>query len=441
MRRMICAVGMVLACVAGAENEVRTWKSKTGDSVIEASFVREENGVVTLKRKDGVTVQAKLDALCRADHVYVAQITYVPREVKVVFKRERSGFAYVESGSSDAAMYRDSAVMVIDHATGSAPTDIKGDTTWTIESVDALGKRILPNRDGVGGALTTDGKFVFVNHRVRNDSRMPLEISSPLLHDSQGRVFTQTERSLAQYYIPEGTLFAGVDWLQPGFSKLYCAFYELPEDAEPEAVEVFPSVVKPHMILQARRGGTPLCGKKIILMPYVSSASAPQQSTSESAAVADTKPSLFMRCVRVGQSGDLSGQWYYDRNRRRSLTYGVELRGVGEEPRSIMLKAFFIGDASSRRDLILDKQEQTVMLEPGKIMRVALQSEEVAERTNYSYYSQRGHEWIIGAKLKGVIIQAWSGDVLLSSWTSWSPWRKYADLPDIAKELGELRKD
>ena len=263
MRRMICVVGMVLACAAGAENEVRAWKGKTGGSAIEASFVKEENGVVTLKRKDGVTVQAKLDALCDADRAYVAEITYEPREIKVVFKRERLGPGYVESGSSDEVTYRDSAVLVVDHAvTDGAPVELKEDTTWKIESIDALGKRILPRRDGVGDALTTDGKFIFVTYRVKNDSRAPVEIPAPILHDRQGRVFTQAERGMAQYYIPEGTLFAGIDALQPGFSKLYCAFYELPEDAEPVAVEVFPSVVKPYMLRQVRRGGEPFARKE-----------------------------------------------------------------------------------------------------------------------------------------------------------------------------------
>jgi len=438
MSRLICVVGLLLACVAGADNEVRAWTSKTGGSAIEASFVKEENGVVTLKRKDGATVQAKLDALCDNDRAYVAEVTYVPREIKVVFKRERLGPGYVESGSSDEVTHRDSAVLVVDHASGEAPADLKGDTTWSIESVDALGKKILPRREGVGDALTTDGKFVFVTYRVKNDSRVPVEIPSPTLHDRQGRAFTQTERGFAQHYIPEGALFAGVDMLQPGFSKLYCAFYELPEDAEPAAVEVFPSVVKMFMIRQVRRGGEPLRGKKIALTPSASPKPATQHAH-EGAAAADTKLSLFMRCSRVGQSGDSSGQWYYDRNKKRSLTYGVELRVLGNETRPVTVKAFYIGEASGNRDLVVDKKEQTVTLEPGKIARVTLQSEEVEEQTYY-YFSLRGRERISGAKLKGVIIQAWAGDTLVSNWASLSQWRKYADLPDIVKELGEMKK-
>ena len=146
-----------------------------------------------------------------------------------------------------------------------------------------------------------------------------------------------------------------------------------------------------------------------------------------------------MRCSRVGQSGDSSGQWYYDRNKKRSLTYGVELRVLGNETRPVTVKAFYIGEASGNRDLVVDQKEQTVTLEPGKIARVTLQSEEVEEQTYY-YFSLRGRERISGAKLKGVIIQAWAGDTLVSNWASLSQWRKYADLPDIVKELGEMKK-
>jgi len=435
---MICAIGLMLACAVGADHEMRTWTSRTGGSVIEASLVKVEGGIVTLKRKDGITVQAKLDALCETDRAYVADVTYVPREIRVVFRRERMGPGYVESGSSDEVTYRDSAVLMIDQAIGDAPTDLKGDTTWSIESVDALGNKILPRREGVGDALTTDGQFVFVTYRVRNDSNVPVEVPSPTLYDRQGRSFIQTERGFAQYYIPEGALFAGVDWLQPGFTKLYCAFYELPEDAEPVAVEVFPSVVKTFMIRQVRRNGGKLRGKKIalassMLRPAVAS------SAGDGAVTADAKPSLFMRCTRVGQSGDSSGQWYFDRAKKRSLTYGIEMRVLGTETRPVTVKAFYIGEASGNRDLVVDKKEQTVTLEPGKVVRVTVQSDEIEEQTYY-YYSLRGRERLSGAKLKGVVIQAWAGGSLLSSWASLSQWRKYADLPDIVKELGEVKR-
>lgn len=87
---------------------------------------------------------------------------------------------------------------------------------------------------------------------------------------------------------------------------------------------------------------------------------------------------------------------------------------------------------------MVDKKEQTVTLDPGKITRVTLQSDEISERVYY-YYTLRGRERISGAKLKGVIIQAWSDGTLLSSWASLNQWRKYADLPDVVKELGEMR--
>jgi hypothetical protein len=437
MCRTICLLVALLTWTARADGGLRSWKSKAGGSVIEAAFVKEEKGIVTLTRKDGVTIQAKLDALCDEDRAYVDEITYVPREVKVVFKRDRIGLGYGEVGASGDATLRDTAVLQVDAAAGDAPPDIKGDTSWKVESVDALGKRIRPQREGVGDELSTDGKFVFLMYRVKNDSLAPVDVPSPVLHDRQGRVFTQAERGFAQHYIPEGALLAGLATLQPGFAKLHCAFYELPKDAEPVAVEVFPSAAKALLLRQGRRSGEPLRGKKILL-EAAAGADAPQQAD-EPGAVADEKTSLFMRCTRVGQSGDSTGQWYFDRGKKRSLTYGVEMRGLGDQAKKVTVKAFFVGEASGNRDLVLDKKESEVTLDPGKIVRLTLQSEEIAEQT-YAYYYVGGRERVSGAKLKGVIIQAWAGSTMVSSWASLNQWRKFADSQDVAKDMGELKK-
>ncbi len=248
MCRMICILVALLAGTSGAAEELRQWKSKTG-TAIEASA----NGVITLKRKDGVTVQAKLDALCEEDGEYVRDITYVPQEIAVVFRQEDSGYRYVEKGESKAATIRDTVVIKIDGSRGDAKPEIKDDSTWKIESVDAVGKKILPKRAGDADELTTEDKFVFVTYRVKNDSLVPIDVPSPALYDVQGRRFCQTERRYAQYFIPEGALFSGSDSLQPGLKKLFSAFYELPEDAVPAAVEVFPSVVRNYMFRQTSR--------------------------------------------------------------------------------------------------------------------------------------------------------------------------------------------
>ena len=438
MHRIICLLAALAALTVNAEEELREWKSKAG-SVIEASFVKEDKGVVTLKRKDGTVIQAKLDALSDEDNDYVADLTYVPKDVKVVFKADRSGYNYVETGSSAAVTARDTVMLQIDHALGDAVSpNIKGDSSWKIESVDALGNRILPRQEGAGVELATDGKFVFLTYRVSNDSHAPIDVPSPILHDQHGRVFSQTERSAAQNYIPEGALFAGRDLLQPGFTKLYCAFYELPPNAQPVAVEVFPAPAKPLLARQVVGGRPRQQGKRIQLSASAAKKPVePVAAAKETAAVADEKPSLFVRCSRLGQSGE-SGSWYYDRNKKRSLTYGIEMRPLGDQALKVKVKAFFIGEATASRDLVLDMKETEVSLEPGKIARAALQSEEIEEQT-YTYYYVNNQR-IRGAKLKGVIMQVWAGDKLLNGWASQNQWRKFAESLDVVGEMGEAKR-
>ncbi len=105
----------------------------------------------------------------------------------------------------------------------------------------------------------------------------------------------------------------------------------------------------------------------------------------------------------------------------------------------VKIKAFFIGEASGNRDLVVDTKTADVSLEPGKIARTTLQSEEIGEQS-YTYYYSTSHDRVSGAKLKGVIVQAWIGDEMVSSWGSLNQWKKFADLPDVVKVMGELKK-
>lgn len=429
-----------LAMAAGAEEAPREWKSRSG-TTIEASFVKLEKGVVILKKKDGSTVQAKLDALCDEDGDYVREITYVPQEIAVIFARERLGLRYMEQGESPAATSRDTVIFRVPNETNGAlntpGTNVIGDTTWKIQSADPVGKKILPRQKELANELTTDGQFVFLTYRVKNDSHTPVEVISPVLYDQQGRRFLQAERGAGQHYIPPGTAFAGTESLQPGLEKLFCAFYEMPDDAVPDAVEVFPSVISPFLFRKALRNGNLPKGKMISL--HLAGSAAPSADQTDASSAADDKTSLFMRCTRVGQSGDTSGYWTFDRSKKRSLTYGIELRLLGNQQKTLTVKAFFIGEATDDRDLVVDFKKADTALSPGKITRITLQSEEIEELSFY-YYSTTSRERVRGAKLKGVIIQVWNGSMLVSGWASLNQWKKFADSLDVAKEMGELKK-
>lgn len=427
MKFLSLLIGLLFAlCGFGAEG-MRAWTDVKGNHV-EACFVKAEGSTVMLKLKDGKVVPAKIDNLCEADRAYVKELTYVPRDITVVYKIGDAGTVAEESGVSPAATLRDTVTLrVVEEADGKK-AEPAGDSRWKIESVDALGNRLPPKNTGVADDLVTEGKFVFVTYTVENDSNLPMTTPSPVLVDKRGRKFLQAAQASAKLYIPANTLLAGVDPVPPGFKKLFVAFYELPLEAEPARVEVFPSKTSRFAIEQFKVKG------KQILLSGVAPAAEAAKPAEPAAVAADKKASVFLRCVRVGQGGDTSGYWYYDRNKKRSLSYGVELRRMGDQQSPVTVKSYFIGTISNNRDVVVDKKEESVVLEPGKIARITVQSNEVEEYTEYYYSGAR----ISGAKLKGLIVQVWDGNEIVASFVSMNQWKKYSESADVVKQMGEL---
>jgi len=426
MRGFALATGVIVLASLARSQEARTWTDIRGNSV-EATFSKLEGTSVYLAMKDGRIVPTKLEHLSEADRAYVKELTYKPREVTVVFGVGASGLAEEEEGASPPATMRDTVALRLSAPRGAQKAETTGDTRWKIESVDVLGNRILPRRGAEGETLSTEGRFVFVSYTVENDSQYPLTVQAPVLIDQRDRKFLQVTHGDVSDYIPEGAMQAGVGMVQPGFKRLFCSLYELPPEAEPAAVAVFPSKVSPFAIQRFT-----VKGKRI----EIGSVPVPAEKPTEIAPVAaQTKSaSVFMNCVRIGQGGDTSGYWYYDRNKKRSLTYGVELRGMGAEPETVRVKAIFVGAVGGNRDLVVCQKEEDVRIEPGKIARASLQSDEVQE---YTYYYYSGSQFR-GAKLKGVIVQVWRGDEIIASFASLSQWKRYADMKDVAKQMGEL---
>jgi len=56
-----------------AADEQRTWSDSTGKHKIKAAFVSAENGVVTLEKEDGTTMEIELKKLSKADQKFVAE--------------------------------------------------------------------------------------------------------------------------------------------------------------------------------------------------------------------------------------------------------------------------------------------------------------------------------------------------------------------------------
>ncbi len=66
--------GLILACLAGAAAPaVRTWTDGAGKYKIQAKFVSEKDGKVTLEKPDGSEIEIELKKLSAADRTYVAE--------------------------------------------------------------------------------------------------------------------------------------------------------------------------------------------------------------------------------------------------------------------------------------------------------------------------------------------------------------------------------
>jgi hypothetical protein len=228
--------------------DVRVWKDRKGNSV-EGAFLKEADGVVLIKRKDGQTVQAKMENLCEDDRTYVKDLTYVPREVVAVFKKHVYKDRFDEEvGVSEKATVRDTVVLRTVEGVPGAAAEPVGDTRWKVESVDNLGSRLLPRARDAGGEWVSEGCFLFVTYTVKNDTPQPVTVTHPVLSDAQGRRYVQSDKDNVAAFLPEGALFAGRDPIPTGGARLFCSIYEAARDSVPASLEVYPSKTSPHFV-------------------------------------------------------------------------------------------------------------------------------------------------------------------------------------------------
>jgi hypothetical protein len=250
-RIVVCAIVLLGALSSGSgvcAEEVRVWKDRKGNSV-EGRFLKQTDGVVFLKGKDGQTVQAKLESLCEEDRSYVQDITYVPRDVVAVFKKHVYKDRFDEEvGVSERATARDTVVLRTVEGVPGAVSEPVGDTRWKIASIDNLGDRLLPSDRNEKEEWATEGGFLFVTYTVKNDTQQAVTVTHPVLSDTQGRRYLQAEKASASAYVPEGARFAGRDMIPVGGERLFCSIYEVARDSVPSALEVYPCKTSPHFV-------------------------------------------------------------------------------------------------------------------------------------------------------------------------------------------------
>ena len=464
MRFSRLLLGLFLIAGAVSAEEMRMWKSSKGNTV-DASFVKmseKDPTRIVLKCKDGSEVTPKLADLCEADQAYVADVTYKPREVTVTFKRKRAyGGIYEESGVSQAATIRDTVTIQMEEQDGKK-TDTVGDSIWKIESVNVLNTSLLPQKEGFGDKLDTKGKFVLVAYELRNMSKQPIRrVPPPVLVDKSGCNYTQLEKSSVnlRYYIPESVSLAGSDTLQPGMPQLFWSYYEMPLDAEPVSVEVFPlktgsyemerNDMKGKQMLISRGGAK--AGTSRTPNPATANSSekngsvvaAPSTPDPVAPSASEKKVIVSLNVTKTKQGGDSRSNFV----KTRSYTYQVDLRLLSSEVKQVPLtvKVFFSGAASDRRDLVVDRQEREVALEQNKSRSETFTSKEIRElRSSYFYYydyTDNTRKRISGAQLNGVIVQVWAGSSFIKGISKGdNSLKKFEESLDVVKEMGEMKE-
>jgi hypothetical protein len=413
--------------------EIREWRGKDGNS-IHAEFVKIEDEVVFLQLEDGATVQAQIDRLCDDDRLYILKKTSVPKDIPVCYGMARTGYL-TEVGESPEAWYKDTVTFSIQAPQADGSVKLVKDSRWQYLACELFKGGMKPVNAGYDESLKTEGQFALVTFSVENDSPLPIAVPPPLLIDQRDRKFLPAENYTVAPYVPDGLMKTESDIVQPGFKKRFAAVFEIPLYSEMHALEVFPVKTQPFQVRSFH-----VAGKKIHIKPKLAG-----QAGDDAAAAGQKDPSLsaendfnvFMQCIRLAQGGGRTAGYYYDSSKKRSLAYGVELRATSKKPESLRVKAFFIGQTSIGKDVVVDQQSAAVELGPGRIERVSLQSEEISQDRHYYYGSSSTRT---SAKLSGVIIQVWKGDHILKGYSSLSQWKKFETSKSIVEEMGELKR-
>ena len=426
---ILLIVGGCLFFANAFAEELRIWKGKKGKTV-KACFVKVEDGNVHLKLENGKVVQARESNLCDEDRQYVFEKSYVPRDVEVSYGVGRTGYLR-EDGESPVAMYGDQITFRLLNRQPDGSSKITGDSRWKYVSQKVFKERMQPVQAGVDEDLVSEGKFVLIEFSVENDSALPVVVPPPLLIDQRDRKYLPLDNYRVEPYLPEGVMKTEADIVQPGFRKKFCSAYEVPPQAEVSALEVFPVKAQAFLVREFKLTGKRLNFK---VVPAVEKTTEPDKKVE----VKRGKPdfNIFLKCSRLAQGGGKTPGYYYDSRRERSVAYGVELRTTSKRPESLIVKAYFIGQMLTGKDVVVDKKESSVELAPGRIERLAVQSNEISQRRKYYYYNSE--QIYTSAKLEGVIIQVLWGDEILKSYSSLNQWKKYGKSASVPKAMGEL---
>jgi len=134
------------------------------------------------------------------------------------------------------------------------------DSTWNVVRAENLGQQLTGNAEYPDENRNTDGKFLRVVFKLANSGKSEHHVTVPSVMDAKEREFTVLDDS--SYFIPERFTEPHLDKIPPGFTRTYCAIYEVPKGATGFLLKV--STLDTY---DFRGGGTyiPMGDKRIML--------------------------------------------------------------------------------------------------------------------------------------------------------------------------------
>lgn len=336
--------------------------------------------------------------------------------------QDRHPFGLQEIGASASAALEDTLTVKVTLASSKKTVE---DSRWTFHSVDSVGNEIRAQRD-LSGTLRTEGQYVFVSYTIENLQKVPAQVPSFAMFDDKGRKFLPLDYWVARKYLP-----AEYDTQDPsvnaGLKRKYCSIYELPKEAKPVAIELFPLCGTVYHKMNMNHA---LSGKKVNIASNENDAFASVNSVegaSKTSSSRSEKPfMLTMKCTRTENKEEKISRALT----LRTLGYTVELKGLNVPQKEVCVKAYFIGESGLKKMMIAEIVEKEVTVCSTKATSFKVVCQPVGENERHD----------MGLELKGVILQAWADGKLIQSYTSQYAWKKYAEMPDILTKIETFKR-
>ena len=178
------------------------------------------------------------------------------KTVKVIFKVDTRRETLQESGLVSRVRQGDEVAFSVISETDRNKVP-QPDSTWIVEGIEVAETPALRARDAKLPTLKPEGRFVFLHYTVENPQQADLYSGMPVLVDSRDRRFFPVGETLGfkmASYLPEGKSWFIQDKVSPGFTKSFCAVFDIPPNSTLKHVEIFPVKGAHNFLVSIRQG-------------------------------------------------------------------------------------------------------------------------------------------------------------------------------------------